>query len=154
MTINPLEYLEQPYGDYTGLIAAWGRERPDRVALDDGEESLNWAQVSAVVERIAAQLQRDGLKKGQAVAILGTSSVRYALAYLGAVRAKPEAGKIIARLRAANSAMTILARAHSEAEVRHLLENGADGTVLAERELAYSMAEMVLSDPRLSSATP
>ena len=33
------------------------------------------------------QLQRDGLAKGQAVAILGTTSVRYALAYLAAVRA-------------------------------------------------------------------
>ena len=39
--------------------------------------------------------------------------------------------------------MVILARAHNEAEVRHLLESGADGAVLAERELAYSMAEMV-----------
>jgi CPA2 family monovalent cation:H+ antiporter-2 len=56
-----------------------------------------------------------------------------------------EAGEIIARLRAANPAMTILARAHSEAEVRHLLASGADGAVLAERELAYSMAEMVLA---------
>jgi CPA2 family monovalent cation:H+ antiporter-2 len=56
-----------------------------------------------------------------------------------------EAGEIIARLRAANPAMTILARAHSEAEVRHLLGSGADGAVLAERELAYSMAEMVMA---------
>ena len=44
--------------------------------------------------------------------------------------------------------MTILARAHSDAEVRHLLEHGADGAVLAERELAHSMAEMVMSAPR------
>jgi CPA2 family monovalent cation:H+ antiporter-2 len=54
-----------------------------------------------------------------------------------------EAGEIIQRLRRANPAMVILARAHNEAEVRHLLESGADGAVLAERELAYSMAEMV-----------
>jgi CPA2 family monovalent cation:H+ antiporter-2 len=54
-----------------------------------------------------------------------------------------EAGEIIVRLRRANPSMVILARAHNEAEVRHLLESGADGAVLAERELAYSMAEMV-----------
>ena len=41
----------------------------------------------------------------------------------------------------------MLARAHSEAEVRHLLAHGADGAVLAERELAYSLAEMVMSTP-------
>ena len=51
----------------------------------------------------------------------------------------------IKRLRAANPAMSILARAHSEAEMRHLLGQGADGAVLAERELAYAMAEMVLA---------
>ncbi len=65
-----------------------------------------------------------------------------------------EAGEIIARLREANPAMTILARAHSETEARHLIEHGADGTVLAERELAYSMAEMVLGDPRLAASVP
>ena len=87
MTFDPNIELEKPFGDYSALISAWGRERPERVALDDGSESLTWAQVATLVERIAAQLQADGLKKGQAVAILGTTSVRYALAYLGAVRA-------------------------------------------------------------------
>ena len=32
-------------------------------------------------------------------------------------------------------------------QVRHLLEHGADGAVLAERELAYSLAEMVMATP-------
>ena len=58
-----------------------------------------------------------------------------------------EAGEVVARLRALRPDMTILARAHSEGEVRHLLEHGADGAVLAEKELAHSMAEMALSAP-------
>jgi CPA2 family monovalent cation:H+ antiporter-2 len=58
-----------------------------------------------------------------------------------------EAGETIARLRALNPGMTILARAHSDAEVRHLLAHGADGAVLAEKELAHSMAEMAMSAP-------
>ncbi|WP_295364128.1 YbaL family putative K(+) efflux transporter [Arenimonas sp.] len=58
-----------------------------------------------------------------------------------------EAGEVIARLRERRPEMTILARAHSDAEVRHLLKNGADGAVLAEKELAHSMAEMALSAP-------
>ncbi len=58
-----------------------------------------------------------------------------------------EAGEALAKLRAINPSLTLLARAHSEAEVKHLLEHGADGAVLAERELAYSLAEMVLSTP-------
>ena len=55
-----------------------------------------------------------------------------------------EAGEIIGRLRAANPAMIILARAHGDAEMQHLLAEGADGAVLAERELAFSMAEMIV----------
>ena len=87
MTFDPMAELEKPFGDYTALISAWGQERPDRLALDDGNERLTWAETAALVERIAAQLQADGLQKGQAVAILGTSTLRYALAYLGAIRA-------------------------------------------------------------------
>ncbi|QCO68356.1 Kef family K(+) transporter [Luteimonas yindakuii] len=58
-----------------------------------------------------------------------------------------EAGETIARMRQANPALSILARAHSEGEVRHLLERGADAAVLAERELAYSLSEMVMATP-------
>ena len=58
-----------------------------------------------------------------------------------------EAGEVLLKLRALNPALTLLARAHSDAEVKYLLELGADGAVLAERELAYSLAEMVLSTP-------
>jgi CPA2 family monovalent cation:H+ antiporter-2 len=31
--------------------------------------------------------------------------------------------------------------------VKHLLRHGADGAVLAERELAHALAEMVLATP-------
>ena len=59
------------------------------------------------------------------------------------------AGEIIERLRAANPSLSILVRAHSDAAARHMFKHGADGAVLAERELAHSMAEMVLNDPSL-----
>jgi CPA2 family monovalent cation:H+ antiporter-2 len=80
--------------------------------------------------------------------LLPSSATHALLAIPGAF----EAGAIIKRLREANPSMVILARAHNEAEVRHLLENGADGAVLAERELAYSMAEMVFASEAGASA--
>ncbi len=58
-----------------------------------------------------------------------------------------EAGEITARLKAINPSISVLARAHSEAEVKHLLEHGADAAVLAERELAYSLVDMVMATP-------
>ncbi|MEJ6595053.1 class I adenylate-forming enzyme family protein [Parasphingorhabdus sp.] len=83
--IDPNHYLEQPFGHLADLINAHGVIQPDRIALDDSEEKLSWTETAALVNRIAAQLQADGLQKGQAVAILGTTTVRYALAYLGAI---------------------------------------------------------------------
>lgn len=58
-----------------------------------------------------------------------------------------EAGEALAKLRAINPSLTLLARAHSDAEVKHLLQHGADGAVMAERELAHSLAEMVMATP-------
>ena len=58
-----------------------------------------------------------------------------------------EAGETIQRLKALNPAISVLARAHSETQVRYLLEHGADAAVLAERELAYSLADMVMASP-------
>ena len=58
-----------------------------------------------------------------------------------------EAGEIIAKLREINPSLTIVARAHSDAELKHLLEHGADAAVMAERELAHSLAEMVMATP-------
>jgi monovalent cation:H+ antiporter-2, CPA2 family len=62
-----------------------------------------------------------------------------------------EAGETIARLKAINPSITVLARAHSDKQVKHLLEHGADAAVLAERELAYSLAEMVMAAPPFRS---
>lgn len=85
MTLDPVAYLEQPFGHLADLINAHAVNQPDRIALDDGEESLTWSETAALVQRVAAQLQADGLEKGQAVSILGTTSIRYAIAYLGAI---------------------------------------------------------------------
>ena len=80
-----LQYLKQSYGELAWLINAHAANQPDRIALDDGEEQLTWGETATLVNRIAAQLQAEGLQKGQAVSILGTTSIRYALTYLGAI---------------------------------------------------------------------
>ncbi len=83
--LDTVEYLKQPFGQLAWLINAHATGKPDRIALDDGEEKLTWAETAALVNQIAAQLQAQGLEKGQAVSILGTTTVRYALVYLAAI---------------------------------------------------------------------
>ncbi len=58
-----------------------------------------------------------------------------------------EGGEVIIQLRKLNPDITVMARAHSDAEVKHLLAHGADAAVLAERELAHSLTDMVMATP-------
>lgn len=87
MTTTPEAMLDQDFGSFPALIAGWGELRGDAPALYDGTTALNWREASALIERIAARLQADGLQRGQSVAILGTSTVAYALVFLAAIRA-------------------------------------------------------------------
>jgi CPA2 family monovalent cation:H+ antiporter-2 len=50
-----------------------------------------------------------------------------------------EAGQIVQQARAANPGVTIMARAHFDAEVEHLARLGANVVVMGEEEIARSM---------------
>ncbi|MDQ3268743.1 MAG: Kef family K(+) transporter [Pseudomonadota bacterium] len=109
------------------------------VVAIDGEDDL------------VARARADGLPaiRGNAVKerVLLEAAPDRATTALVAIPNALEAGEIVARLRALNPALSIVARAHSDLELKHLLEHGADAAVMAERELAHSLAEMVLSTP-------
>ncbi len=87
MIPNPAPLLDAEFGSFPALLQGWGAFHADDPALDDGTLKLNWRELTERVERIAARLQADGLERGQAVAILGTSTVNYALVFLAAIRA-------------------------------------------------------------------
>ena len=84
---DPATLLDAPFGSFPALLEAWSGYRGDAPALDDGTTALSWRELGERVERIAAKLQADGLERGQAVAILGTSTTQYALVFLAAIRA-------------------------------------------------------------------
>jgi CPA2 family monovalent cation:H+ antiporter-2 len=50
-----------------------------------------------------------------------------------------EAGRIVEQARAVNPAIAIVARAHSDAEIRHLETLGADKVIMGERQIALEM---------------
>lgn len=58
-----------------------------------------------------------------------------------------QSGEVIAHLKTMVPDITVLARAHSRDAVKHLMQRGADAAVLAERELAFSLADMVMAIP-------
>jgi acyl-CoA synthetase (AMP-forming)/AMP-acid ligase II len=79
--------LAAPFGSFSQLLSGWAGLQPGAIALRDEQGDLSWGALDDKVERIAAQLQASGLERGQSVAILGTSTIAYALVFLAAVRA-------------------------------------------------------------------
>lgn len=79
--------LAEPFGSLPDILMEWSRIKGDDLALVDDKREVYWAELVGLVERLAARLVETGLQRGQSVAILGTSSVEYALVFLASVRA-------------------------------------------------------------------
>jgi CPA2 family monovalent cation:H+ antiporter-2 len=76
--------------------------------------------------------------------IQAAARVRDARRLLVAVPDGFEAGQIVEQARRANPDLAIVARAHSDEEVDHLMAHGADETILGEAEIARAMLERVV----------
>ncbi len=75
--------------DFTPLadvIAETARAAPDRVAVQDEAQALTYAELDALMDRVGAALQRDGVEPGETIAICAASSVAYLAVFLGALR--------------------------------------------------------------------
>ncbi|MGE5130542.1 MAG: class I adenylate-forming enzyme family protein [Sphingomonadaceae bacterium] len=69
------------------LIGAHAAQQPRHAALIQGERALDYASLDALMDRIAAALQRDGIGPREAIAICAATSIEYAALFLGALRA-------------------------------------------------------------------
>jgi acyl-CoA synthetase (AMP-forming)/AMP-acid ligase II len=107
--------LERDYGVIADFIRDHARDRPTHPALADARQQIDYAELDARMDRIAAALQREGLAPGDAIAICADASVEYATVFLGALRA----GVAVAPL-APSSTSASLARMLEDAEARLL----------------------------------
>jgi long-chain acyl-CoA synthetase len=60
--------LASPFATLPDIIRAHAAERPDHPALIEGDETLTYGGLAALMDRIAVALQRDGVGSGDAVA--------------------------------------------------------------------------------------
>jgi long-chain acyl-CoA synthetase len=100
--------MAEPFGSLSEVIAAHARERPDHVALVEGERRLSYAELDALLDRIAAALQRDGLAAGDVAAFcLSATTLEYAAGFLGALRAGVTVAPLPAGVTAGSLAMML-----------------------------------------------
>jgi long-chain acyl-CoA synthetase len=85
--MKPEAWLDIPFLTLSDLIRDHAKERGNHPAVIQDERSLDYAALDRLIDRIAASLQRDGLKAKHAIAICASTSVEYLAVFLAALRA-------------------------------------------------------------------
>ena len=89
------------------VVAASALVRHDKVAVIDGERKVTYAQLVALVDRLAVRLKREGLGVGDRVVMQLPNSLEFVVAYLALTRI---------------GAIPVMAlRAHRETEITHFV---------------------------------
>ncbi len=118
--MSPAELIEQPFGTYAELIREQARTRPGHPALIQDQRTVSFATLDAMMDRVAATLQREGIRPTEAIAICAGASLEYAAVFLGALRA----GVAVAPL-APSSTPQSLADMAANAEARLMFVDAA-----------------------------
>jgi CPA2 family monovalent cation:H+ antiporter-2 len=96
---------------------------------------------------MVADLKAEGIEalSGNAAdpEVLQVANLGAARCLLVAIPDAFEGGQVVQQARAINAALPIIARAHSEAEIEHLLKHGASLVVMGEHEIAKAMIENI-----------
>jgi long-chain acyl-CoA synthetase len=85
--MNANALLDQRFGTTAGMIHAFAAEQPTHAALIHNDRQLNFGELNALMDRVAATLQQDGLTVGDVIAVCAATSIEYSAIYLGALRA-------------------------------------------------------------------
>jgi len=81
------ELIQQDFGTLSDLIRAHAQLQPAHPAIVLDDEMLDYCSMDAQMDQVAASLQREGLVKGDVIAICAKTSLNYACMFLGALRA-------------------------------------------------------------------
>ncbi len=77
----------ETYTPVPAMIGAFATANPGKIALIQDDQRLSYGALDAAMDRVAAALQRDGVAPGESVAICAATSIEYACAFLGGLRA-------------------------------------------------------------------
>jgi long-chain acyl-CoA synthetase len=80
------DLLNSAFSTMPVLIHAHAVERPGHIAVIDREMTLTYAEFDALIDRAAAAMQRDGVGKGDTIAVCAPSSSAYLTVFVAALR--------------------------------------------------------------------
>ena len=115
------------------------------VVIEDADNAVSKLLLEGI-ETIAGNAAR--------AEILDTANPAAARRLILAIPNAFEAGQITMRARVANPTLSIIARAHSDAEVDHLESLGANVVIMGEREIARGIVDEVLKETATEASKP
>jgi long-chain acyl-CoA synthetase len=117
------------------LVREHAQDRPTQLALVQDDTTLTYAALNTLMDRVAAALQRDGVRPGETIALCGASSPLQAALFLGALRA----GVVVAPL-AASVTRASFASMLQDAQARLLFVDASVAALLPTDTLAICVA--------------
>src|SRR5687768_822908 len=84
---SPEQALQQEFGTIADLVRLHAAARPGQTAFIQGTRRVSYQELDVLMNRVAAALQRDGIRPGEAIAACAATSIEYAATFLGALRA-------------------------------------------------------------------
>src|SRR3954468_4750808 len=84
------DILESPFMTVPDLLRRQAQVRPAHTAMvqdDPAHRALDYRTLDALMDRVAAGLQRDGVEPRQSIAMCAPNSIEYGAVFLGALRA-------------------------------------------------------------------
>ena len=118
------------HGRVGGYITAEARNGPPFLVIEDNVDLI----------RALNQQGRPAIQGNAAdPEVLAAANLPGARCLLVAIPDAFEGGQVAQQARALNANLPIIARAHSEAEVEHLMKHGATAVVMGEHEIAKAM---------------
>lgn len=127
--------LAAPFGTIAGLIRLHAAQEPQRRALAQDGQTLSYAALDALMDRVAAALQRDGVQPGEAIALCAGTSMAYAVTYLGALRA----GVVVAPLAPGATAESL----------EGMVRDAGARLLFTDREVAQDLGPRAATVPRI-----
>jgi CPA2 family monovalent cation:H+ antiporter-2 len=123
------------YGRVGRLIADGVRQQGlPLLVIEDADDAVA-ALNAAGIENLIGNAANDP--------VLAAANLKGARILFVAIPGAFEAGQIVEQARRTNAALEIVARAHFDAEVEHLLGLGASQVIMGEREIAQAMLDLV-----------
>jgi long-chain acyl-CoA synthetase len=99
------QLLDQEFATISELIRAHAQRQPTQTALIHADQRLDFAALDARMDRVAAALQRDGVRPGEGIAVCAATSIDYVAVFLGALRT----GVVVAPLAGSSTVESLVA---------------------------------------------